>query len=109
MSGVLIPKLREPEARILVLRILATFPDGQAETAQVKELVPQFRKLGPLDLKPSKTRKNECMWQQIVGNVVSHKGAGVSIFNEGWAVRLPKLKSIQITDAGKAHLKKIGY
>jgi hypothetical protein len=109
MSVAPIPKLREPEARILVLRILATFPNGQAETAQVKQLAPDFRPMGPADLKPSKTRKHECMWQQIVGNVVVHRGTGISIFNEGWAVRLQKEKSIRITDAGRAYLKKLGY
>jgi hypothetical protein len=109
MGGVSIPKLREPEARILVLRILASFPSGQAETAQVKKMVPRFRELGPPDFRPSDTRRNEWMWQQIVGNVVSERGTGISIFDEGWAVRLVKEKSIRITDAGRAHLKKIGY
>jgi hypothetical protein len=109
MSGVSIPRLREPEARILVLRILAMFASGQAETAQVKEMVPLFREFGPPDLRPSDKYKNEYMWQQIVGNVLSERGTGISIFDEGWAVRLAKEKSIRITDAGRAHLKKIGY
>ena len=109
MSDILVPKLREPEARILALRIAATFPNRQAETAQIKELVPQYRELGPADLKPSNVRPNECMWQQIVGNVVSHDKTRVSIFKQGWAVRLVKEKSIRVTDAGMVHLKKLGY
>jgi hypothetical protein len=101
MAGLSIPKLREPEARILALRIAATFPNYQAETAQIKELAPNFRKMGPADLKPSATRKHECMWQQIIGNVVSHGDkSSTSIFNQGYATRLKAVKSIRVTDKG---------
>jgi hypothetical protein len=109
MAGLSILKLREPEARILALRIAASFPGHQAETAQIKDEVPKYRKLGPADLKPSTTRKNECMWQQIVGNVVSHDKSNTSIFKQGYAIRLIKLKSIRVTDKGIAYLKKLGW
>jgi hypothetical protein len=103
------PKLREPEARILALRIAATFPRHEAETSQIKDAVPGLRKLGPADLKPSTKRKNECMWQQIVGNVVSHEKTSTSIFNQGYAARLSHVKGIRVTPEGLAYLKKLGY
>jgi len=110
MEGLFISKLREPEARILALRIAATYPNHQAETAQIKEDTPKYRKMGPADLKPSKTRKHECMWQQIIGNVISHGDkSSTSIFKKGYAVRLVALKSIRVTDAGIAYLKKLGW
>lgn|SRR6185437_15618494 len=102
-------KLREPEARILALRIAASFPNHEAETAQVKDLVPQYRELAPADLLPSMKRKNECMWQQIVGNVVSHEKTTTSIFNKGYAVRVKQKKAIRVTEKGLNYLKSLGY
>ena len=109
MADQKVGKLREPEARILALRIAATFPNHQASIARIKKEVPNFRELSEADLKPSRTRRNERMWQQIVGNVVSHQGAGTSIFNWGWAVRIESRKSIRVTEKGLAHLKKLGF
>ena len=109
MADQKVGKLREREARILALRIASTFPNYQASTAQIKKQVPNFRELSEADLKPSKTRRNECMWQQIVGNVVCHKGAGTSIFNSGWAVRIESRKSIRLTEKGLAYLKSLGF
>ena len=107
MADQKIGKLREPEARILALQIAATFPNHQASIARIKREVPNFRELGEADLKPSNTRPNECMWQQIVGNVVSHRGTGRSIFNLGWAVRIESRKAIRVTEKGLAHLESL--
>ena len=109
MANEKVGKLREPEARILALRIAATFRDHYASMAQIKREVPNFRELSDADLKPSPTRPNECMWQQIIGNVVCHKGTGVSIFNRGWANRIESRKSIRVTEKGLAHLKGLGF
>ena len=108
MIGGKVGKLREPEARVLAIWIASTFPNHQASIARIKKEVPNFRELSEADLKPSKTRPNECMWQQIIGNVVSHKGSGTSIFNRGWAVRIASRKSIRVTEKGLAHLKSLG-
>ena len=109
MANERLGKLREPEARILALRIAAAFPKHQASTAQIKKHVPNLRELGEADLKQSRPRPNECMWQQIVGNVVSHDKAGTSIFNQGWAVRMESRNSIRVTEKGLARLKKLGF
>ncbi len=108
MANEKVGKLREPEARILALQIAATFPSHYASMAQIKKKVPSFRELSEADLKPSPSRPNECMWQQIIGNVVCHKGTGVSIFNRGWADRIESRKSIRVTETGLAHLKGLG-
>jgi len=60
------------------------------------------------DLKPSKTRKKEQMWQQIVGNATgSHAPTSVSIFAKGYAVKTRD--GIRVTDAGAAYLKSKGF
>jgi len=96
------PKLREPEARILALRIAAKFPNHEATTAEIKDAVPEYREFSDADLLPSKSRKGECMWQQIMGNVVSHKNTSVSIFNKGYAERTHD--GIRVTEKGIAML-----
>lgn len=96
-------KLREPEARILALQIAATFPNHQATTEQIKAAIPKCRELSEADLKPSSTRLNEHMWEQIVGNIVSHKDSSRSLFNMGYAVRTRD--GIRVTEKGITFLK----
>ncbi len=104
MADAKIGKLREPEARILALQIAATFPDHQASTTDIKSTAPQFREWSDDDLKPSNTRGNECMWQQILGNAVgSHQNSTVSIFAKGYAEKTQN--GIRVTDKGIAMLK----
>src|SRR5260370_39513346 len=100
-------RLREPEARILALRIAAGRPNREAETSYIKEHVPDYITLTPEDTKPSKTRNTEQMWQQIVGNVISHQSVSTSIFTKGYAQRLPD--GIRVTDAGVAYLSTLGF
>jgi hypothetical protein len=100
-------RLREPEARILALRIAATYPNREALTSEIKDAVPKYITFTAEDLKPSSTRTTECMWQQIVGNVVSHKPRSTSIFTKGYAVRIED--GIKVTDSGMAYLKSLGF
>lgn len=100
-------RLREPEARILALKIASTQPNGQATTTYIKEHIPLFTPLTKQDLEPSPTRANEKKWQQVVGNVVSHKRQGVSIFSLGYAVRTDN--GIRITENGLSYLTDIGF
>ena len=46
------------------------------------------------------------MYQQIVGNIVSHKGSSNNIFAKGWAIYTGD--GIQITDAGREYLRTLG-
>jgi hypothetical protein len=100
-------KLREPEARILALRIAASLPGHQATTTQIKEAIPSYRDLTQDDLRRSLTRGNEHMWEQIVGNVVSHQQSSTSIFKRGLAERT--VDGIRVTPAGLDFLKKRGF
>jgi hypothetical protein len=100
-------KLREPEARLLALQIAATFPNHTATTSEIKVAAPKFRDWSEDDLKPSNTRGNECMWQQILGNAVgSHQNSSVSIFAKGYAVKTRT--GIRVTEKGIAMLKDKG-
>ena len=101
-------KMTEAEARLLVLRILADQPDGQASMAFVKEEIPEYYPLTAADMEPSSSRKNEQHWQQIVGNVVSHKTYSTSIFYSGFAEYDEEEGIIKITETGKAHLGLVG-
>jgi hypothetical protein len=100
-------KLREPEARILALRIAAAQPSHEASTAFIKTEVPKYVELTPADLEPSPSREHEQHWQQIVGNVVSHQDSSTSIFTNGYAERTED--GIRITEKGLIHLKTLGH
>ena len=102
-------RLREPEARILALRIAASRPGQEAATAYIKDHVTDYIDLTPIDLERSPTRHNEQKWRQIVGNVVSHEQASTSIFNMGYAVRMPDIDGIRVTDNGVEYLQELGY
>lgn len=100
-------RLRENEARLIALKIAATFGDKRASTAIIKERMPHFFDLSPADLKRSETRPNENMWQQIVRNVKVHHIGQSSIFSKGWANTTAN--GIELTAAGLDYLKSIGF
>lgn len=97
-------KLRESEARDLVLLIAANHPGHRASTTQIKDTAPAYRDMSPEDLKPSQTRPHEHMWEQIIGNVTgSHQNSTTSIFIRGLAERTED--GVQVTAAGIKYLK----
>jgi hypothetical protein len=100
-------RLREPEARILALRIAASRPNRDASTTYIKDHIQDYIELTDTDLKPSPTRIQEERWQQIVGNVISHINTTTSIFNRGFAERTDD--GIKVTDLGLKHLAKLGF
>lgn len=100
-------RLREAEARVLALKIAATLPGRAGSTEQIKELVPRFTELSPADLRPSVTRKNEQRWQQIVGNVISHRESKNGPFVKGYARRTAD--GLEVTRVGMDYLKSIGF
>ena len=100
-------RLREPEARILALRIAASRPNREASTTYIKDHIQDYIELTNIDLKPSLTRQHEERWQQIVGNVVSHSKTSTSIFNRGYAERTDD--GIRVTDLGLNHLAMLGF
>jgi hypothetical protein len=100
-------RLRENEARVLVLKIAASLEGHSASTSEIKKTIPAFFDLSLADRKRSETRRNEQMWQQIVRNVKVHHAGPSSIFSQGWAERTAS--GIKITDDGLDYLKSIGF
>lgn len=100
-------RLLEAEARLLALKIAAECDGFEATTEYIKKRVPELVPLTPKDLQQSASRKNERLWQQIVGNVISHKEGGKSLFTQGLAVRTAN--GLKLTETGLSHLKSIGF
>lgn len=90
----------ESEIAIAALRVAAAHPSGEVPTSQLKKMIPKYVHLTAKDLEPSKTRPNEQMWQQIVGNIISHREEDDNIIGAGYAEYTGE--GIRITDAGRA-------
>jgi hypothetical protein len=100
-------RLREGEARILALKIASQRPHRTISTDDLKKAVPSYTELSEQDLRPSTTRKNEAMWQQIVGNVISHHASKASLFLRGLATRTAT--GLSVTDKGMDYLNSVGF
>lgn len=100
-------RLREPEARVLTLKIAAQCEGHEATMSFIKSQVPKYVELSPIDLEPSPSRAGERKWQQIVGNVVSHEKSVTSIFSRKLAVRHGDY--IRVTKRGLDYLNNVGF
>lgn len=99
--------LREPEARILALKIAARAPGRTASTESIKEQVPRYYPLSETDRRPSLSRRGEERWQQIVGKVISHQKTLSGLFGMGYATRTSD--GLSVTQRGIDYLKSIGF
>lgn len=100
-------RLREPEARLLVLKIAALMPNQSASTQQLINETPNLISLSEIDLMPSQTRPLQPRWHQIIRNVISHRDSPHGPFVRGYATRTPD--GLVVTEAGIDHLRSIGY
>ena len=100
-------RLREPEARMLALKIAARSPAHTTTTEYIKEQVPRYYPLSEIDRRPSLTRKREAHWQQIVGNVISHQKTLTGLFGGGYAIRTRE--GLSVTERGLDHLNSMGF
>ena len=100
-------RLSESEARILALKIAAQRPDRTASTQFIKKEIPKYTELSEGDRLKSSSRGNEEMWQQIVGNVISHKASPAGLFRKGYATRTED--GLSVTSKGMAYLNSIGF
>ncbi|MBV1799821.1 hypothetical protein [Siccirubricoccus sp. G192] len=100
-------RLREPEARILALKIAAQQPNRTASTQFIKREVPKYTELSEVDRRRSPSRGNEALWQQIVGNVISHQETPAGPFKKGYATRT--LNGLSVTEKGMAYLNSMGF
>jgi hypothetical protein len=96
----------EREMRIGALQVAASKPNGRATTTQLKDEMHKYVDLTREDQIVSRTRPNEPMYHQIIGNIVSHQGSGTNIFARGLAIYTGD--GIQITDAGHEFLRRRG-
>ena len=96
----------EHDIAFAAMKYLATIPNRSATTADVKQHVPNFIALTADDLEASETRPNEQVWQQVVGNIVSHRNDSPENFIN-WGLIAYDSGVWTLTDAGVAHLKKV--
>ncbi len=100
-------RLREPEARLIALKVASVMPDRTATTEQLIEQAVRLFNPSPLDLEPSRTRERQPQWHQIIRNVISHRTTPNGPFAQGYAVRTDD--GLSITDAGIRYLESLGF
>lgn len=95
----------EHDIAYAAMKYLETVPGKSATTSEVKKHVPSFISLTPGDQEQSETRDNEQLWQQVVGNIVSHrKDSPENFINRGLIAYDNGVWSL--TDAGQRYLDK---
>ncbi len=101
-------RLREREARILLLKIAASQPEHSATIGKLREEIPKYFDLSPLDQSGSPSRPNERLWQIVVRNTMSsHKTGTPTIFAQGLAEKIPS--GLKVTSRGMDYLNSIGF
>jgi hypothetical protein len=101
-------RLRESEARILILKIAASQPRRSVTINKLREEVPKYFDLSSVDKKRSRSRRNEFLWQIVVRNTMSSHTTGTrTIFAQGWARKIPG--GLKVTKSGVNYLNSIGF
>jgi hypothetical protein len=101
-------RLREAEARILVLKIAASQPSHSATIDTLRQELPKYFDLSPADRSRSPSRPNESNWQIIIRNTMSSHTSGTrTIFAQGWAEKIPR--GLKVTRLGIDYLIGIGF
>lgn len=97
-------RVSEADLLIPTLRKLASQPNGRMATSRlILELEAQFNPTGE-DAEILKGR-HDTHFSQIVRNMISHKTAAGNIIAEGFAIHLGSRGGLEITEAGRLHLK----
>lgn len=98
----------EVDIAIAAMKYLYTCPKYTAITSDVKKYVPNYINLTTSDKEPSESRENEEKWEQIVGNIVSHRHDSEGNFiNQGY-INYNSGKWT-LTTSGVNYLKKRSY
>jgi hypothetical protein len=101
-------RLKEREARVLILKIAANQPERVATLDTLRKEVPKFFDLSPADKTRSPSRRNESKWQIVVRNTISSHTTGTrTIFAQGWAKKVPN--GLKVTRRGMDYLNSIGF
>ena len=100
-------RLREPEARLIALKVAALSPNRTATTEQLIEGATKLFTPSAIDLKPSRRRRLQPQWHQIMRNVISHRTSPHGPFEKGYAVRTAN--GMSVTDNGMDYLSEVGF
>jgi hypothetical protein len=101
-------RLRESEARILILKIAASQPKRSASIDKLREEIPKYFDLSATDRRQSPSRRNEKLWQIVVRNTMSSHTTGTrTIFAQGWAKKVRN--GLRVTKGGMDYLNSIGF
>jgi len=95
----------EHDIAFAAMKYLDTLPGKTAATSDVKQRIPNFINLSPDDREVSGTRPNEELWQQVVGNIVSHRNDSPENFINRGLIDYDG-KNWTLTPAGEAYLRK---
>ena len=96
-------RISENQVADAVCQILAKVPSGEASIATLVKGVPSYLALSEEDRTPSKTRRNEELWEQQVRNITSHAEAEGNFIYEGYLE--PIKGGLKITEAGRLRVK----
>jgi hypothetical protein len=97
-------RISEADLLIPTLRILAKQPNGKMTTSRlIIELEGLFNPAGK-DAEILEGR-HDTYFSQIVRNMVSHKKVPGNVIAEGFAKHLGPRQGLEITEAGRMHLK----
>lgn len=100
-------RISEADLLLPTLRILASQPNGSMTTSDlIVELTEVMNPQGE-DAEILEGRQ-DTRFSQIVRNMVSHKDMQGNIIAEGFAVHLGRREGLQITEAGRLHLRNNG-
>jgi hypothetical protein len=101
-------RLREHEARVLVLKIAAIQPKRSVTIGKLRGEIPRYFDLSAADKARSPSRRNEALWQIVVRNTMSSHTTGTrTIFAQGWAKKIPG--GLKVTRRGMDYLNSIGF
>lgn len=101
------PRVTENEVALAVLQIAAGQPNGICTFNRARKEVPNYLKLSAGDLATSVTRPNEAMWHQLIRNIRSHHDVDGNFIHDGLLAHVSG-RGYQVTNAGRAYLKKKG-
>jgi len=100
-------RISEVDLLLPTLRILAAQPSGAMTTSDLIESLTEVMNPQGKDAEILEGRR-DTRFSQIVRNMVSHKEMQGNIIAEGFAIHTGRRDGLQITDAGRLHLRNSG-
>lgn len=79
-----------------------------ATVTECKTVLPRYVQFSAADQARSPSRPREQLWQQRVGNLVSHRDKKTNLIMEGLLEYLPATQSLRLTPDGEQELQRRG-